>query len=161
MTGRRRIAFAVAVVVPVLVLLAMIGFNQLALATGDKVTLRTVPVDPVDFFRGQYVALRYPISNVNVPSGMHEGDTVYVPLSKQGGYWDGSFGYADPPREGKFIRGVIRYAGIDSAHVEYGIETYYADEDEARELGHAGTLSVTVVLGDDGHAWISRVEPVR
>jgi uncharacterized membrane-anchored protein len=161
MNGRRRIAFAVVAAVQALVLLALIGFNQVALATGDKVTLRTVPVDPVDLFRGQYVALRYTISNVNVPAGAQVGDTVYVPLSEHDGYWDGSFGYAEPPLGGEFIRGVIRYAGDGSADVEYGIETYYADEDEARELGEAGTLNVTVVLGDNGHARISRVEPVR
>jgi uncharacterized membrane-anchored protein len=163
MTRRRRRAFALIVAVQALLLLALIGVNELALATGDEVTLRTVPVDPVDFFRGQYVTLRCDISGVQVPAeSVHVGDVVYVPLHEEGDYWSGSFGFPEPPPDGRFIRGTVRYtdADGDSADVEYGIETYYADADEARELGVAGPLSVTVVLGDDGRARISRVEPV-
>jgi uncharacterized membrane-anchored protein len=157
----RRIVFALVVAVQALVLLGMIGVNELALATGDKVTLRTVPVDPVDFFRGNYVTLRYEISNVNVPDGTQPGDVVYVPLHKEGDRWTGGFGYPTPPVDGEFIRGAVRSAYGGSADVEYGIETYYADQEEAYKLQNAGRLDVTVALDGDGQAHISRVEPVR
>jgi len=119
-----------------------------------------VPVDPVDLFRGRYVTLRYDISGVQVSESVQIGDTVYVPLHEEGGYWSGSFGFPDPPPGGKFIRGTVRYSDRDSADVEYGIETYYADEAEARRLGLAGPLNITVVLGDDARARISRAQPV-
>jgi len=125
------------------------------------VTLRTVPVDPVDFFRGNYVTLRYEISNVNVPDGTQPGDLVYVPLHKEGDRWTGGFGYPTPPSDGAFVRGIVRFTHDDSADIEYGIETYYADQDEVHDLQAAGQLDVTVALDADGRARISRVEPVR
>lgn len=161
MKGRRGTAFALVVAVQALFLLAMVGVNELALATGKEVTLRTVPVDPLDPFRGQYVTLRYEVSRVQAPEGARRGEDVYVPLHEQNRDWIGSLGYSEPPADGEFIRGTVRYTDGDSAEVEYGIETYYADEDEARRLGYARSLRVTVVLDDDGRARISRVEPVR
>ena len=157
----RRIAFALVIAAQALFLLAMIGFNERALATGDKVTLRTVPVDPVDFFRGSYVVLRYEISNVNVPEGTQPGEVVYVPLHAEDGRWTGGFGYPTPPSDGEFIRGTVHSTYGGSADVEYGIETYYADQEEAYDLQSAGRLDVTVTLDVDGRARISRVEPVR
>jgi uncharacterized membrane-anchored protein len=161
MTGTRRIAFWLVVAVQALVLVALIGFNERALAEGDEVTLRTVPVDPVDLFRGRYVTLRYEISNVNVEEGIQAGDAVYVPLYETGGAWTGSFGYSSPPPEGTFVRGTVRSIAGGPAQVEYGIETYYTDEDDARRLERASTLLVTVAVDDGGQARISRVEPVR
>jgi len=161
MTSRRRIAFGVVVAVQALFLLGMIGVNQLALATGDKVTLLTRPVDPYDPFRGSYATLGYEISNVNVRAGIEPGDRVYVPLHRDGDHWTGAFGYPSPPGRGEFIRGTVRSVYGHLARVDYGIETYYADEDEARRLQGAMHLLVTVALGDDGQAHISRVEPVR
>jgi uncharacterized membrane-anchored protein len=159
MSGRRRIAFWLVVAVQALVLVAMIGFNELALATGDEVTLRTVPVDPIDLFRGNYVTLRYEISTLGVEEGIRPGDSVYVPLYEQGSSWTGSFGYASPPPAGKYIRGTAHHVDGQRASIEYGIETYYADEEEAHALELAGTLLVTVSVEDGGQARISRVEP--
>jgi uncharacterized membrane-anchored protein len=137
--------------------LALIGWNELALATGETVTLRTVPVDPIDLFRGRYVTLRYDISSLRRPPGADPGDTVYVPLHRVGDYWTGERAWPTPPREHPFIRGRITSSGIT-----YGIETYYADEDEARRLERrAGTLAVRVVLDEDGRARISGIEGVR
>jgi uncharacterized membrane-anchored protein len=153
----RRVAFWVLVAVQAVVPLALIGWNELALATGETVTLRTVPVDPIDLFRGRYVTLRYEISSARRPAGAEPGDTVYVPLHRVGDHWTGERARPTRPRERPFIRGTITSSGIT-----YGIETYYADEDEARRLERrAGTLAVRVVLDDDGHARISGIEGVR
>jgi uncharacterized membrane-anchored protein len=161
MTRRRRLAFWAVVAVQAVVLLGMIGINERALAGGEKVTLRTEPVDPLDLFRGNYVALRYEISNVQVPPETRRGDTVYVPLHEAGGVWEGSSGLPSPPSDRTFIRGTVRYVDRGRAEVEYGIETYYAAEEDARRLQNVGQLLVTVVLDDDGQARISHLEPVR
>jgi uncharacterized membrane-anchored protein len=161
MIGTRRIAFWLVVGVQALALVALIGLNEVALATSDEVTLRTVPVDPVDLFRGRYVTLRYEISSLDVEEGIQPGDSVYVPLRETESAWTGSFGYASPPADGKFIRGTVRRLAGQRADLEYGIETYYADEEEARALERAGTLLVTVAVDDGGQARVSRVEPVR
>ena len=161
MSGTRRIAFWVVVAVQALLLVSLIGFNELALAKGDEVTLRTAPVDPIDLFRGNYVTLRYEISTLQVQDGLRPGDAVYVPLYESGGAWTGSFGYASPPPQGKFIRGTIHQADSHRTTIDYGIETYYADADEAERLQSAGTLLVTLRIDHGGRARISRVEPVR
>jgi uncharacterized membrane-anchored protein len=161
MTGTRRIAFWLVVAIQALVLVALIGLNEVALATGDEVALRTVPVDPVDLFRGRYVTLRYEISSLDVEEGIQPGDSVYVPLYETGEAWTGSFGFTSPPPDDTFIRGTVREVAGRSAEIDYGIGTYFTDEEDARRLEGAGTLLVTVAIDDGGQARISRVEPVR
>lgn len=69
-----------------------------------------------------------------------------------------------PPARGRRVhpRRVTHVAHGD-ATIEYGVETYYADEDEARRLERAARrdLHVDLVLGRDGSARIAGVEVVR
>jgi uncharacterized membrane-anchored protein len=157
--ARRRFVFIALVAVQALVPLGLIGWNELALARGTEVTLRTVPIDPIDLFRGRYVTLSYEISRVPVDPGIAGGATVYVRLrERDGGVWAGDRAARERPAGGTFIRGT--YTG---STIRYGIETYYADEDEAPRLEAEARrgLDVRVVLDDDGRARISGVEAVR
>jgi uncharacterized membrane-anchored protein len=158
MSGRRRLVFFALVGVQALVPLGLIGWNELALARGNEVVLRTVPVDPIDLFRGRYVTLSYEISRLPVARGTARGETLYVRLHEREGLWVGERATRERPAGGTFIRG--RYEG---GSIEYGIETYYADEDEAPRLEAEARrgLDVHVVLDDDGRARISGVEAVR
>jgi uncharacterized membrane-anchored protein len=157
MTPRRRLAFWALVAVQALVPLGLIASNEIALATGTKVTLGTVPVDPIDLFRGRYVRLRYEISSVPRPRGAEPGDRVYVALHREGTRWTGDTAVRERPGSGPFIRGTVSRSGIT-----YGIETYYADEAEARRLeARAHRLHVHVALDDEGKARISGIEAVR
>jgi uncharacterized membrane-anchored protein len=157
-TARRRLLFFSLVAIQALVPLGLIGWNELALARGTEVTLRTVPVDPIDLFRGRYVELRYELSSLPVEPGTGAGDTVYVALREGEGRWVGDRATRGRPGGGTFIRGT--YTG---STIEYGIETYYADEDEAPRLEDeaARGMNVRVVLDGDGRARISKVEAVR
>lgn len=148
---RRTLAFAVLVGLQALLPLLLIGWNEVQLARGQDVVLRTVPVDPIDLVRGRYVALRYDISSLNAP----EGSTVYVPLHRQGDHWTGELALSQKPDDGVFIRGRATSGGI-----VYGIETYYADEDEARRLEREALdgLDVRVSIDDEGQARIEGVE---
>jgi uncharacterized membrane-anchored protein len=147
---RRRLVFWTLVAVQALVPLGLIGWNEVALARGTEVTLRTVPVDPVDLFRGRYVTLAYEISRLPLPPGADPGETVYVALRRDGDRWVGDRATRERPG-GTFIRGTVTNSGI-----VYGIETYFADEDEAPRLERESRdgLDVRVVLGDDGKARI-------
>jgi uncharacterized membrane-anchored protein len=157
MTQRRRLVFWALVAIQALVPLGLIAWNEVALARGTEVTLRTVPVDPIDFFRGRYVRLSYEVSRLPVEPGTTPGDTVYVALREGGDRWTGDRATREQPG-GTFIRG--RYTG---STIVYGIETYYADEDEAPRLEAeaAGGMDVRVVLDGDGRARISGIEAVR
>jgi uncharacterized membrane-anchored protein len=149
----RRIAFAVLVAAQLVVPLALIGVNEVALATGTEVTLATTPVDPLDPFRGRYVELRYEISLL---SARTRDGTVYVELEEQGDRWVAYRVHtAYPDTDRPVIRGLV-----ERGAVTYGIETYFADEDEAPRLereARAGGLLVDVVLDDDGRARIDEV----
>lgn len=64
----------------------MIGTQEFILQTGDKVILKTVPVDPRDAFRGDYVILSYEISaeaerRMGAASNYTLGDNIFITLN--------------------------------------------------------------------------------
>src|SRR5919107_4422389 len=128
----RRTAFWVLVALQALVPVAMAGLREADVLFGQHVLLRVEPADPRDPFRGQYVALRYSIGSIYLPTGSASGARVYVPLHREGDAWTGTFATTLRPDGGTYIRGRVR-----DGRIEFGIEQYYADEDEARELGEA------------------------
>jgi uncharacterized membrane-anchored protein len=148
---RARIAFVAVVASMVTIPLATIAWNEWKLRSGDEYRLQVQPVDPLDFFRGEYVALQYPISRVTLDGTRWEpGDTVYVPLRKVDGHWTGEEGFREKPLAGPFIRGRFR-----NGSVEYGIETFFVEEGQARRYEEAmfqRRLYADVVLDDDGKA---------
>jgi uncharacterized membrane-anchored protein len=155
---RARIAFLVVVGAQLLFPLGVIAYNEVKLATGTEVRLHVVPVDPVDFFRGEYVALTYDITTVDIEGGARPGSTVYLPLYRKGDYWTGDSAQLTRTQE-PFIRGRV----INPGAVEYGIETYFVEEGEARgweDAAARGDLYVDVVLDDGGKARIKRLRVI-
>lgn len=59
-----RAKFALAIALQLLLLAGLLGFRQYTLLTGQRIWLRTVPVDPRDMFRGDYVTLSYQVSRI-------------------------------------------------------------------------------------------------
>ena len=155
MTRRRRLVFVALVAAQALLPLALIAWNEQALASGTRVTLKTAPVDPVDPFRGRYVTLSYEISAV--PAGVRRERRRVRPAHRRRRPWLGGTPTSTQPDEGVFIRGRVEQSG----RIEFGIERYFTDEDEARRLEAAGPLLVDVVLDENGAARIAGVRPVR
>ena len=151
MSRRARIGFVVVVAAMVAVPLGTIAWNEWKLRSGDEYRLQVEPVDPLDFFRGEYVALQYPISRVTLDgTRWEEGDVVYVPLRRVDGHWTGEEGFRERPGE-PFIQGRFRRGG----GVEYGIETFFVQEGEARRYEQAmfqRRLYADVVLDENGKA---------
>ena len=161
MTRRRKLTFAAFLGVLLLVPLALIGWNEFRLASGEKVILHVQPVDPDDPFRGEYVALSYDISNVPVERGTESGDTVYVVLHRQGRAWRGRRAVRERPGSGTFIRG-----RVSRGRIEYGIETFYVEEGKSPEYERAISrqeLYAEVVLDDEGGAKLEDliIRPLR
>ncbi len=72
----------------VLVLVGYAFIQERIISTGTEVILATVPVDPRDLFRGEYVILRYEIethplvrSAIERDASLVNGSTLYVRLS--------------------------------------------------------------------------------
>ena len=162
MSRRRRLALAAVVLVQLAVPLALAGIAAADLAFGREIRLRAQPVDPLDVFRGNYVVLRYEITTLPVLGEVRRGETVCARLEESDGEWRAS--YADPGRpSGTVICGRAQDDASpgESVRIEYGIETYYASAERARELESSiatGRLYVVVDLDDDGSARIKRLE---
>lgn len=62
MTPKVKRLFIVVIVLQVVFLLGMVGYRESILALGRTAVLQTVPVDPRDLLRGEFVVLRYEIS---------------------------------------------------------------------------------------------------
>jgi uncharacterized membrane-anchored protein len=109
-----RIKFVVLVMFQVLLLIGMVVYRQYWVSTGERILLRTAPVDPRDIFRGDYVQLSYEISNIDldqfpVKEGFNPNEKIYVILEKDA---DGTYKASSlrklQPAGGKFIQGRVR-----------------------------------------------------
>lgn len=123
--------------------LAVLGTEYLSsiwpLKYGQPVLLKTQPVDPRSLFRGNYVRLAYTISSVDKslaqePFRRHE--VVYVALKQEGRYHVASALLHEPPEQGPFIRGRVRWAG-SSYRIDYGIEAFFMPKKKALETESA------------------------
>ncbi|PDT01984.1 hypothetical protein CO666_23010 [Rhizobium chutanense] len=154
-----------------LILGTIIQSRASILSNGAEVLLKTAPVDPRDFLRGDYVVLNYDISSVpvqTVSGGIpaEPGERVlWVRLKKQeDGFWtaiESSFHELPPQPETVILRSQPFYssglAAGDSIRVEYGIERYYVPEGEGKPIEEArngGNVAIAVRVSPDGTAQI-------
>lgn len=150
-----------------LILGTIIQSRASILSNGAEVLLKTAPVDPRDFLRGDYVVLNYDISSVpvqTVSGGIpaEPGERVlWVRLKKQeDGFWtviESSFHELSPQPETVILRSQPFYSGGlaagDSIRVEYGIERYYVPEGEGKPIDEArndGNVAISVRVSPDG-----------
>lgn len=164
MSRRRKLALLAVVCAQLAVPIAMAGLAEADLAFGDEIKLRAQPVDPLDVFRGNYVVLTYDISRLRIVYPVQKGQRLCADLFQSApGVYGARFAYDYPPRNRKEICGRARHdaRGGESVEIEYGIETYYASAERAREIEDSiarGQLYVVVDLDDDGSARIERLE---
>jgi len=80
--------FYLIVALQVVFLIGMIGSKQSTVWFGEKVLLKPIPYDPTDLFRGDYITIRYEISNIRLDSiktdtaDFKRGETIFVRLEK-------------------------------------------------------------------------------
>jgi uncharacterized membrane-anchored protein len=145
-------------------LVLLVGFiasKELVLRSGEEITLRTVPVDPRDLFRGDYVVLRYDISNLNstVTNGQNftPGETVYVQLAADGNF-SVPVGISRQKPEGLFIKGTVQEPSWwgNGVQVAYGIESYFVPENKGwiLERNQGTALTVKARVDKNGNAVI-------
>jgi uncharacterized membrane-anchored protein len=175
-----RRTFALLVGWQVLLLMFLMASKGITLATGATVVLKTVPVDPRELFRGEYVALRYEISALDLTrlrnelqhSPLRPGDRVYAVLAPttergQKTWWAIALYDKKPSEEelagdgteATLIRGTVARHQDKTVEVDYGIESYFVPEGEGPKLEQAppGALTVEVRIDAGGRAVIKRV----
>jgi len=139
MDQRLRLAlFTVVALVQLAVAGGAILRSELALRTGEAFRFRIQPVDPVDAFRGRYVAIRFAIDRAPVADDLElrPGKRVFAPIE--------ILGRADvaPPVGGPYLR--LRATGIYPDEegnrfvwVSMPFRRYYMDEDLAPKAERA------------------------
>ena len=160
--ARERKILVAGVCLQVLVLAGMIALQSVPLLFGKTVLLRVVPVDPRDFFRGDYVILSYEFSGMPagkidglsvVKSGEWKGRKVYVTLGKDpdGQHWRSERVSIHQPDGGTYIRGHI----VDYGQLLFGIEAYYVQEGKGKKYEEAirhKRLSAEIAVTSSGRA---------
>ena len=169
----RKLLIIFAVIFQLLLLTIMAGERECVLRTGKIVYLRTVPVDPMDYFRGDYVRLNYEISSIkydklrdglkNLKLDSDEKDRrVYVVLEvDEQNIANILYASDQKPQKGElFIRGRINYKGKGRINVRYGIESYFLEQNAGKDMesmkfkGHRASLEMAAALGNNGIAVI-------
>lgn len=161
MTRRARIVFLALGGLQLALPLGTVGWTEVQIARGTEVRLQTIPVDPRDLFRGDYVVLRYEISSVGPSTIFKRGDTVYVPLRKVGPRWMDDYAHKEKPEARPFIRGRATQGSTEDYNrfeVEYGIETYFIEAGTGRKYEDAEFLYVDVSIDRNGKARIKGVK---
>lgn len=152
--------------------------SEIALRTGETFRFKLQPVDPVDAFRGRYVALRFVEDRAPVAEGLPQlnGRKVYVPLLLDDEGF-ATFGDAslDAPAEGAYLR--LR-SGVDftdengdrRVSLALPFRRYYMTEELAREVDRSlwrrgprpawVTVRVRAGVGVIDDLWVDGV-PVR
>lgn len=124
-----------------IIIIGFIATKEFTLRTGKEILLKTVPVDPRDLFRGDYVILRYEISRLdlyNIAADYTDfkiGDRVYIALNKEDGYGVASRIFRNTPKAEKlFLKGIVKNVRNKSLTIEYGIESYFVPEGKGKEI---------------------------
>lgn len=161
-----RKTFVKAMLVPAIILLGFIGYNYYTLNQGHEILLRTVPVDPNDLFRGNYVNLRYDISVINLDqipydSSFVNGKDVYAVLAKGEKYWYvtrvGHF-YQYPGQNEVVMKGKVTGAYENTINVVWGIESYFVPEGKGQKIEREiRNVSVKVSVDRTGRALIEEL----
>lgn len=157
----RKIIVAVFILAQLALLLSMVGERELIVRNGQRVWLRTRPVDPRDLFRGDYVRLNYDLSSLSqelwseaLRDSLQDKSrgarslreqTLYVTLQREADGLAAASGVdLQPPAAGAlFIRGVQQYGRWGGRqeklpkvlnNIRYGIESYYVEQGKGMEL---------------------------
>jgi uncharacterized membrane-anchored protein len=137
--------YIVIAALPLGVLLFQPAVNFTVLALGERVLLETLPVDPRDFLRGDYVRLGYEISRIpeDFPDADKQeryygsgGHRVYAELVlDDDGVASLSRVLLERPSGGLYLEGVIDDTWSPS--IDYGLGVYYVPEGTGRALEKA------------------------
>lgn len=177
--------FGAAILLQCGLLVLMVADRMQILRDGREVTLQTQPVDPRDLLRGDYVVLRYDISQV--PAGALTGQpaaernpVMFVKLAPNAnGLYEAVSVHAEPvavTAPEVLIRGRVANSGscgsprrtfCEELLIKYGLESYFVPEGEGKKLEQARNqrkLQVVASVLPSGRAAIKRLlldgEPV-
>lgn len=162
-------------------LLALVQQRAGILSSGTEIRLRTVPVDPRDLFRGDYVVFNYPINVVDTgkdAGAFKSGETVYVALGRDAEGFARAVGVSRsrPSVGGDAVVIAGRVTSTSACalndagefdcsgdrrrlRIAYGIESYFVPQGEGRaiETTDKARIEVVIAVSASGEAAIKRL----
>jgi len=135
--------FIIAMAIPAIVIIGFLSFKIFTVTTGQDILLEIPrPVDPTDLFRGNYVNLRYSISNLNLNNTQIDynfsGDEiVYAVLSKKEKFWTIDALYHSRPQLSEnqvCMRGEVTSVYKNQIHINWGVESFFSPKEQAQEV---------------------------
>jgi uncharacterized membrane-anchored protein len=171
--ARRRPLLRLLVAAQVLYVLGVAGAGYATTALGQHIVLATAPIDPRDLLYGDFVRLRYGISetplrlwHATAPPRRRQG--VFVLLGPGADSLSTTVGvYPTAPKPGPnqaVLRGWVTDVYRNSFALRFNLERYYVPEGSGLRLekvGRVHPLRVHVSIAPWGQARIARVEEVR
>ncbi|WP_404330981.1 GDYXXLXY domain-containing protein [Mesobacillus maritimus] len=154
--SKRAKQIILACLVPIGILIGMTVTPLYTLMTGEEITLRTIPVDPTDLFRGDYVVLRYEAEEIpssliskevrtELDNGWYDTE-VYVPLEFKDGVHTPTEVVLTKPDTGLYLKGKLNYIGPswnggvegrEVANITYSLDKYFVEDNTGLDLEEA------------------------
>lgn len=170
--------------IPVIILAALTVTPLLTIMLGQEVRIKTLPVDPRDVFRGDYVRLNYEINEI--PSGQYpevfndqekwgrlQDKALYVILKKEKDYYIVDRAVEEKPENGLYVKGhfqwgvwaqTANYKGdenLKGIRVAYNLDQFFVPENTGKSLeflSQRGQL-IAVIKVWKGFSTLVRIEP--
>lgn len=145
---RKLVILAIALQFVILAIMAL--EREYIVQYGTEVYLRTAPIDPRDIFRGDYVRLRYEISQIskrdsqgslsdNMTKKPKDSIVYSVITSGEGGISKLQYITDSKPDDALFIKGRLSHrldpkVTYQAFNVKYGIEAYFVEQGKGIEM---------------------------
>lgn len=141
-------------------LVFMVLWSALPLIFGQSIRVMVQPVDPRSLFRGNYVILSYPFSELNekhfiedrdfLEANVRKGTGVYVKLVEKDGLHILEKASLSPftIKDGVILKGSVKRfwtygEGGFNCNVHYGIEAYFTQKEKAEEWQRSINQKIT------------------
>lgn len=142
------------------------AYHDHQLKNGREIALKTVPIDPRDLLRGDYVILRYEVSTFEkadeeMPWYFSANQVVYAKIEETAGEWQVVAVGHEPPATGLYLRGRAKSVFPDRLEIAYGIESFFVPEGTGREYESARNrerLWARVSVSPHGVAYLKELE---
>lgn len=153
MNNKRKMKIIVGLTIPLTILISMIIIPLYTLYFGEEVLLETIPYDPRDLLRGDYVTLNYKINQVPLekfPDELKDRDSydkyknkkIYAVLKKEGEMYTVDYMTFVKPKDRIFLTAKLRYFYSFNevskvkqiVHVSYNLDKYFVPENTGKEL---------------------------
>ncbi len=147
----------IAGLIPMIILISMTIIPLYTIFYGEEILLETIPYDPRDIFRGDYVTLSYKIDEVSIekfPEVLRDEEAqeeylrkdIYAVLKKKGDFYTVDYMTYKEPKDKVYLTSKITYFypfmenRIDEdeidrkIHMNYNLDKYFVPENTGKEL---------------------------